>query len=131
MQKIVLLLILFSISLFAEIKNSYISQEMIDSGIKIVDIRTPGEWKEMGLIEGSIPIMFFNEKGNYDVEGFLHVLNTKIDTSKTFALICHVGSRTAIVADFLSNEMKYNVINLLGGIEYATKELKIKTVPYK
>ncbi|UCN01091.1 rhodanese-like domain-containing protein [Sulfurimonas sp. SWIR-19] len=131
MKKTILLLMLFTLSLMAEVKNEYISQALLKQNIPIVDIRTPGEWKETGLLKGAIPIMFWDARGNYDARKFLNELHKKVDTTKPFALICHTGSRTSIVAPWLAKEFGYKVINLKGGMEYATKGLHIKTVPYR
>ena len=131
MKKTVFALLFLSVSLCAELTNQYITKEFISKNIPIVDIRTPGEWRETGLLKNAIPIMFFDERGNYDARKFLQELNQKVDVSKPFALICHTGSRTSMVAPWLSKEFHYKVVNLLGGMEYATKKLKLKTVPYK
>jgi len=131
MKKLVFALLFLSVSLFAEVTNQYLTKEFLTQNIPIVDIRTPGEWKETGLLKGAIPIMFFDKRGNYDAKKFLTELNKKVDVSKPFALICHTGSRTSMVAPWLSKEFHYKVINLQGGMEYATKGLKIKTIPYK
>ena len=112
---------MFISSLYAEVKNEYLTQKLLDSNIPIVDIRTTGEWESTGIVKGAIPIMFFDEKGNYDVKAFLAQLNKKVDTKKTFAIICRTGSRTKMVSAFLSKEIHYNVINLLGGITEAKK----------
>ena len=130
MKKIIILLALLSASLFAELKNSYMTQEMLDSKLPIVDIRTPPEWKETGLLKGVIPIMFFNEQGKYDINEFLKELTAKVDTSKPFAIICHTGSRTSMIAPWMSQELGYSVTNIQGGMDYATKGLKMKTYPY-
>lgn len=122
---------LLSLSLLAEVKNEYISKEFLKQNIPIVDIRTPGEWRETGLLKGAIPIMFWNAQGKYDTNKFLNTLHKKVDTTKPFALICHTGSRTSIVAPWLAKEFGYKVINLQGGMEYATKGLHLKTLPYK
>jgi len=122
---------LLSLSLLAEVKNEYISKEFLKQNIPIVDIRTPGEWKQTGLLKGAIPIMFWNAQGKYDTNKFLNALHKKVDTTKPFALICHTGSRTSIVAPWLAKEFGYKVINLQGGMEYATKGLHLKTLPYK
>ncbi len=122
---------LLSASLFAQLTSQYLTKDFLSKNIPIVDVRTPGEWRETGLLKGAIPIMFFNAKGKYDAKKFLIQLNKKVDTTKPFALICHTGSRTSIIAPWLSKEFKYNVINLKGGMEYATKGLHIKTVPYR
>ena len=131
MKKIILSLIFLSASLFAQVTSQYLTKDFLNKNIPIVDVRTPGEWKETGVLKGAIPIMFFNTKGKYDTKKFLTQLNKKVDTTKPFALICHTGSRTSIIAPWLSKEFNYNVINLKGGMEYATKGLHIKTVPYR
>lgn len=125
------LLLLFSgSSLLAELQQQYIDQALVGSKTPIVDIRTPGEWKNTGLVKGSIPIMFFDERGGYDINAFLEKLNAKVDTKKEFALICNSGNRTRIVANFLSQKLGYNVIDLKGGILYAIGK-KIPMEPYK
>jgi len=131
LKKIILLLALLSVTLFGEMKNTYMTQEILDSKLPIVDIRTVGEWKESGLLKGAIPIEFFSEKGDYNINKFLKELNAKVDTTKPFAIICHTGSRTSMIAPWMSKELNYNVINLQGGMEYATRGLKMKTYPYK
>jgi len=131
LKKIILMLTLLSISLFAEVKNAYISQQIVNSSLPIVDVRTPPEWRETGLLKGAIPIMFFNQQGEYDINAFLKELNAKVDTTKPFGIICHTGSRTSMIAPWMSQELNYKVVNLQGGMEYATKALKMKTYPYK
>ena len=74
--------------------------------------------------------MFFDQRGNYNTKAFLKELNEKVDTKKQFAIICHTGSRTSMVAPWLSKELKYNVINLTGGMDYATRVLHLQTVRY-
>jgi len=129
LKKIVSSLLLLSISLFSAVTNEEASQQLINSNIPIVDIRTPGEWKETGLLKGSIPIMLFDEKGNYDLRDFLEKLNNAVDTKKPFAIICRTGSRTSVLAPFLSQKLNYNVINIKSGIVYA-KYLKLPILPY-
>ena len=131
MKKIILLLFLLSASLFAELKNMYMTPELLSSGIPIVDVRTVGEWKSEGILKGAIPIEFFNEQGKYNINAFLKELNEKVDTTKPFAIICHTGSRTSMIAPWMSQELNYKVINILGGMEYATKALHMKIYPYK
>jgi len=131
LKKIIILLTLLTVSLFAELKNSYITQEILDSNLPIVDIRTQPEWKETGLLKGAIPIMFFNQQGKYNINAFLKELNAKVDTTKPFAIICHTGNRTSMIAPWMSQELGYKVTNLQGGMDYATKGLKMKTYPYK
>jgi rhodanese-related sulfurtransferase len=130
LKKIALSLLLVSASLFAAITNEEASEKLISSNVPIVDIRTPGEWKETGLLKGSIPIMLFDEKGNYDLKDFLEKLNKVVDTKKQFAIICRTGSRTSVLAPFLSQKLNYDVINIKSGIVYA-KQLKLPILPYQ
>ncbi len=117
MKKIILGLLLLGSSLFAEITNVIVTPEFVNSAkLKIIDIRTKGEWKETGIIKGSYPLTFFNEKGNYDIDGFLKSLNKIVNKDEKFALICRTGSRTGMVSNFLGKKLDYHVINLKGGL---------------
>jgi rhodanese-related sulfurtransferase len=117
MKKIILGLLLLGSSLFAEITNVIVTPEFVNSAkLKIIDIRTKGEWKETGIVKGSYPLTFFNEKGNYDIDGFLKSLNKIVNKDEKFALICRTGSRTGMVSNFLGKKLDYHVINLKGGL---------------
>ena len=129
MKKIFFSLLVLSVWLFGSVKNEEASIELVNSNIPIVDIRTPAEWKETGLLKRSIPIMLFDERGNYDLKDFIDKLNRAVDTKKPFALICKTGSRTRILAAFLSQKLNYDVINIRSGIVYA-KYLKLPILPY-
>ena len=118
MQKILIILSLFISTVFAEVINEYPTQELLNSGIKVIDIRTPEEWKETGLIKGAIPITFWYADGSYNLSLFMSTLQKHIKQGEKFALICHVGSRTTEVSAFLSQEYNMKVVNLLGGMEY-------------
>ena len=130
MKKLLLSFLFLSASLFASITNQEVSLEFLNSKIPIVDIRTPGEWKETGLLKGAIPIMLFDERGNYDLKLFLKQLNAAVDTTKPFAIICRTGSRTVVLANFLSKKMNYQIINLKSGMVYA-KYIKMPILDYR
>jgi len=132
LKQIILTLLLLSTSLLAEIKNEYLSKQLLDSKIPIVDIRTVGEWRQTGIIKGSIPIEFFNQRGTYNIKGFMNQLNAKVDTTKPFALICRTGSRTKMVAAYLSDTYNYKVTNITGGITiHNVKQKDLELVNYK
>ena len=116
MYKISLLIALFSTFLFAELRHVEVSEEVVNSGIKIIDIRTMPEWKETGIVKNAIPITFFDEQGRYNAEAFIKELDKHVSKDKEFALICRTGSRTSAVSDLLSKE-GYKVVNLKGGIK--------------
>jgi len=127
----ILLGLLFSATvLMAKLQNVWATPDFVNKNIKIIDIRTPAEWSETGIVKGSYTIMFFDEKGNFDVENFLRKLSMAVKKEEQFALICRVGSRTGIVSEFLSEKLGYKVINLKGGIMKMIHD-GYKTTPYK
>ncbi|MDQ1263298.1 MAG: hypothetical protein QG559_299 [Campylobacterota bacterium] len=130
LKKFFISFLVLGATLFASVYEQEASLELIASDTPIVDIRTPGEWRETGLLKKAIPIMLFDEKGNYDLKDFLEKLNEAVDTKKPFALICRTGSRTKLLAPFLSQKLGYNVINLTNGMVYV-KYMKLPVVPYK
>lgn len=114
----------------AELQHVWATPEFAQKNIKTIDIRTPSEWKETGIVKGSYTIMFFDEQGRFNVPSFLKELDKVVKKDESFALICRVGSRTGIVSEFLSEKLDYKVINLKGGIMKMIQE-GYKTVPYK
>ncbi|MDD5211504.1 MAG: rhodanese-like domain-containing protein [Sulfuricurvum sp.] len=123
-------LLLLTNVMMADYTAKPLDKKLFDSKIKIIDIRTPGEWQTTGLVKGSIPIMFFDERGNYNLEAFLGELNKNIKAGERFALLCATGSRTKILGTHLGQKMDYNVISLQGGIQGAIAK-KIPLEPYK
>lgn len=116
--------------LMADYTAEPVTPKLIASKIKIIDIRTPSEWAETGMIKGSIPITFFDEKGNYDMENFLNELNKHVKKGEKFAMICRSGSRSQLVGRHLGTQMGYDVIDLQGGILRAMQS-HIPLTPYK
>jgi len=130
-MRLALLSLLITLStLSADYIRQPIDQKLVDSKIKIIDIRTPGEWKTTGVVKGSIPIMFFDEQGNYNLESFLAELNKKVKKNERFAIICNSGNRSQVLGTYLGRQMGYNVVDLQGGIQYAIVK-KIKLEPYQ
>ncbi|MDQ7046120.1 MAG: rhodanese-like domain-containing protein [Sulfurovum sp.] len=130
MKKIIFGLLVMMTALMAELQQVWATPEFVQKNIKIIDIRTPAEWKETGIVKDSYTIMFFDEEGNFFVPDFLKELDKIVKKDEPFALICRVGSRTGMVSEFLSNKLGYKVINLKGGILKMIHE-GYKTVPYK
>jgi rhodanese-related sulfurtransferase len=130
MRKIILILLNLATSAIAELEHIWATPQFVDKKITTIDIRTPAEWKETGIVKDSYTIMFFDENGDFNVESFLNQLNMIVKENEQFALICRVGSRTGIVSEFLSEKLGYKVINLKGGIMKMITE-GYKTVPYE
>ncbi|GGD45333.1 hypothetical protein GCM10012288_19630 [Malaciobacter pacificus] len=127
-MKKIFLLLLSSIFAFADLKgiNPTQLQEMIDKNITVIDIRTPPEWNGIGTIPTSKKIMFFDIKGNYDIQKWLNDFSTYVkDKDQAFVLVCRSGNRTGTVGNFLSKKLGYkNVYHLQDGIKSWIKEGK-------
>ena len=96
--------------------NVYPDKEMLEnSNMKVVDIRTPSEWQQTGIVPGSHTIMFFDQMGNYDAEAFLKEIEVLGGKEAEIGLLCRTGARTSQVTSFLEQQ-GYNVKNLSGGI---------------
>jgi len=122
-KKIVLGLLLLVSTISAEVTQIEVTPEFIKSTtLKIIDIRTQGEWIQTGIIRGAYTLTFFDEKGNYDIDGFLAQLNKIVAKNEKFALICRTGSRTGMISNFLGKKLNYHVVNLRGGMMKLFKE---------
>ncbi len=140
MKRLFLLFIMAAALLDARMCIEPLSKKFLNEKIKIFDIRTQQEWKETGIVKGSIPITFFDERGAYDIPKFLKQMSKHLKKGETFALICRTGSRSKMVADYFAFKKdpkvtkhlgeKINVIDLTGGILEA-KSRGITLVPYK
>ena len=129
MKKIIFALLLLATSLMAELTQVWATPEFADKNIKIIDIRTPAEWKETGIVKGSYTITFFDEKGNFNVKNFLTQLNMAVKKDEQFALISNTSSRTKLVSNLLGHKLNYNVVNLVGGMDKLIKD-GYKVTPY-
>ncbi|WP_456433562.1 rhodanese-like domain-containing protein [Nitratifractor sp.] len=94
-------------------------------GVPVIDIRTPQEWNDRGIIPGAKLIMFFDAKGVAHPRSFLRKLQKLVpDKSHPFILYCAHSNRTKVVGKWLSQKLGYqNVYELNGGIEYGWREL--------
>jgi rhodanese-related sulfurtransferase len=125
MKKIFLGLFLLLSIVHAGVKNMPATPQIVESGITIIDIRTKPEWEQTGIVKNSIPITFFDERGNYDAQKFLDMLSGVVKKGEEFAIICRSGNRTTAVSQFLAQQ-GYDVINLQGGVKHlATQGYKL------
>lgn len=128
-MKKILLALLATIALAnADVTNVVASKAFLGKNIKIIDVRTPGEWASTGIIKGAYTIMFFDERGEAKEAAFRAKLNKIIKKNEKFAIICRTGARTGAIAKILDND--YDIINLQGGMSKLMQE-GYKPVPYK
>jgi len=89
----------------------------MQSGIPVVDVRTTAEWGKTGIVEGSHLMMFFDEKGKYDLNTWLDELSKVAEKNDPLILICHSGGRSKQLANYLVNVVGYSeVYNVKKGI---------------
>lgn len=92
-------------------------QELLASGVPIVDIRTAPEWKQTGVVPGSHQLTFFDEQGRYDAAAWVDRFSKIAKPGDPVILICRSGNRTGTVGKFLDQQVKYaKVYNVRNGI---------------
>lgn len=128
MKKILLALLATMALANADVTNVVASKAFLGKNIKIIDVRTPGEWASTGIIKGAYPVMFFDERGEAKEAAFRAKLNKIIKKNEKFAIICRTGARTTAIAKMLDND--YDIINLQGGMSKLMQD-GYKPVPYK
>lgn len=128
----ILLLGSFAFAKFNHLSDNEVIK-LAKQGIPVIDIRTPGEWRQTGIIKGAVPLMFFDANGRYDVNKWLKEFQKIVkDKNQPFILYCAHANRSKVVGNFLDKQLGYkNVNELNGGIIYGWIEKGRKTVPYK
>ncbi len=120
LKKVIFGVLVLQVFLFAEFKHIDAKQmlELHKNGAPLIDIRTPAEWDETGVIPGSTKIMFFDQNGNYNIKKFMSEFTKVVkDTNQSFVLICRSANRTKTVGNFLDKELGYKLTNdFEGGI---------------
>jgi Rhodanese-related sulfurtransferase len=83
---------------------------LMNEGVPLIDIRTPGEWENTGVISGSRLITFFNEQGQVNVPQWQESVKTFAKPDRPIILICHSGTRSLEAARFLSETVAYRTV---------------------
>jgi len=134
MKKIVWLLGALSISLMAGFKSIGVAEleKLQAKGVPVIDIRTPGEWKQTGIIKGAHKMMFFTPKGEAAIaEWFFDLGHLIKDKSQPFIIYCAHASRTKSLGKGLEKMGYTEVYELEGGIENGWIKAGKKTVKPK
>jgi rhodanese-related sulfurtransferase len=126
MKKTFLLLLLLSNVLLADFNHitPAQTQEMIDKGVVLIDIRRPEEWRQTGIVPTSHRLTFFDARGGYNVAKWMGAFEKIVtDKNQPFVLVCRTANRTKAVGDFLARKLGYTHVNdLEGGIVLWKKE---------
>ncbi|CAA7623515.1 rhodanese-like domain-containing protein [Magnetospirillum sp. SS-4] len=90
--------------------------ELIGRGVPVVDIRTPPEWGQTGIVKGAHRIMAFDERGKLAPD-FIERLAKVAGPDDEVVLICRTGNRTRLLGTALSEQLGYSkVYNVEKGI---------------
>jgi rhodanese-related sulfurtransferase len=127
MIKILFSLFVFTLTLKAAMLHNITPaqlEQMIQKNAVVIDIRTPPEWKETGVIPTSKKLMFFDEKGSYDLQKWLDTFKTYVSSNEQkVVLVCRSGNRTGVVGNFLAQKMNMtNIYHLQNGIKSWIKD---------
>jgi len=131
MKKMILAMLLLSMSLFAELKTIEVKalKKLQKEGVPVIDIRTPQEWNTTGIIEGAHTITFFAENGQpLLADWFFEVGHLVKDKKTPFIIYCAHASRTQALGEGLTQMGFETVYQLKGGIENGWIKAGEKTV---
>lgn len=100
---------------FSELDNRGLA-EMMEKGVKVVDIRRPEEWHQTGVVAGSHLLTAFDRYGRIEPD-FVGEFEELVARDEPVVLICRTGSRTAALARALAEQLEYQqVYNVTDGI---------------
>ena len=89
---------------------------MVDQGAKVVDIRRADEWRETGVIDGSILLTAIDVDGRL-VPDFPQALAGAVGPDEPVVVICRTGNRSAAISRMLSESGGFSrVVDAGGGI---------------
>lgn len=85
-------------------------EEMQENGGLIVDIRTPTEWAQTGVIEGAKLVTF------QDPQSFMAQVGPDLKEGQDLILICRSGNRSGAAAKILDGTIPNHIISINGGM---------------
>ena len=67
--------------------------KLLAAGVPVIDIRTAAEWQETGVLPGSHPLTFFDERGQADPAAWLANAKAIAKPGDPLIVICRTGNR--------------------------------------
>jgi rhodanese-related sulfurtransferase len=94
------------------------AHELAERGAaKIVDVRTPPEWREVGHVADA-PLIEWPRNGPPEAyQAFLDAVRAKFDPSEKLLFLCRSGVRSHHAAELAANAGFQNAYNVLEGFE--------------
>ena len=91
-------------------------ERLLQQSVPVIDIRRPEEWRETGVVEGSLGMTFVDATGRV-MPNFLETFSATVGKDQPVVLICRTGNRTDVLARHLAEHMGYSqVYNVRDGI---------------
>ena len=87
-----------------------------DNSLYLVDIRTPSEWKDTGVIKGAHLATFST------VANLLSEVRPKLEAGQKLAVICRSGNRSSRAARKIAKAVNYEVVDIEGGMSRVVGE---------
>ena len=104
---------------------------LLSGGAILIDIRREEEWKETGIIDGSITSTLFHKDGTANLIKFLSDVRKSANAEQSIILICRTGRRTKIATQYMLDNTEFkSVFSVNGGIT-KWKKKGFKTIAYQ
>jgi len=87
-----------------------------DGNMLLVDIRTPEEWQQTGIVDGALLVTYT------DAASFLSAVKLHLGPEQTLALICRSGNRTSRAARQIAGLIENPVVDVAGGMLRVVRE---------
>jgi rhodanese-related sulfurtransferase len=110
--------LLMSTSAFAEIIDIDNAEllRLQAKGVTVIDVRTPEEWRDTGVIKGA-RLMTFSFTGGFDKAGWLKQEQQLVKPGEPVVLVCRSGRRSQAVADYMELQaVKGTIYHASGGM---------------
>ncbi|WP_419798057.1 MAG: FKBP-type peptidyl-prolyl cis-trans isomerase [Terasakiella sp.] len=104
---------------------------LLQKGVKVIDIRTPAEWQQTGVVEGSrlLPFRMANGKIN---RNFPTELAKLVQPDEDIILICRSGNRSSAAGQLLTQRFGYSkVYNVRKGMNLWLSEGNTTVQPHE
>lgn len=72
-------------------------------GVPVVDVRTPEEWRETGVIKGA-RLLTYSFSGGFDKAAWLKQVQQIAKPGEPVILMCRSGRRSTAVAEFMESQ---------------------------
>ncbi|MEY8881106.1 rhodanese-like domain-containing protein [Donghicola sp. XS_ASV15] len=102
----------------ANVSRSELTGQVLasDPNLLVVDIRTPEEWEETGVIENAALVTFTAS------DSFFKAIEVRRSPGQKIALVCRSGNRSDAAARQIAQQVDADVIDVAGGMNRILKE---------